>query len=56
MNKEAVPWSFPGCISINYSELRPGLIMGMNKMLTNDVVVSLSLSFFSLPVIDSKAN
>ena len=48
MTKEAVLWSFPGCISSNYSELRPGLIMGMNKMLTNDaVVVSLSLFFFA---------
>ena len=33
--------------SINYCELRPGLIMHMDKMLTNDDdVVSLSLFFF----------
>lgn len=42
-------------VHLNYSELRPGLIMRMDKMLTNDDVV-VSLSLFSLPVIDSKAN
>lgn len=58
--QEMAHWALPVGVSINYSELRPGLMMGINASMGNagkSYFLPPSLPpLLLLPVVDSKAN